>query len=502
MPNPKATSKATEVESAREGSPRKGRGLWWKVPVGLLLVVVLVAGLLLSQLSGILTWAANGQLPGLLGTECSIERVEIRLLQGKARLQSLRIGQPEGFGEDALLELDRFALAVDLGSLLARDPITVELLEVEGLRVHVIRDTNGVFNVQRLAPPPKAEAVGDATASGPSEGADASPVAVILRSLAIRDLAVTYDDGALVEEHLTSFTVSDLALSLKQLRLFTAESEPPSPLQLSLLLDQGEHPSAKLGLLASVGSIGSDVPEVNAQIKLTGFMLDTLGALVPTGVRTAVGGSGLDMKIRLALTAAAVDLQGRAQTDQEHGYPVGIHGSLTSPDVNLGPIAAALAMRFGGSAVNLTKNLAGAATDLGKGATEGVAEISKGATKAVSLIGGGLLHTSKGVLTGHLDEAAEGLKEASVGSLDEVAEGAKGTAHKVSESAKDSVESSTGENRNEAWLAAIESRHAADMETAREALQAMAWPPVIDLEVPTADSMDGSDSKAEPEAQN
>ena len=115
-------------EPAGTGNGKKKkccRGWWWKLPLTLLLVLVVLLVVVYLRLGPIATSVANSQLPKILNTDASVERIDVKLLDGFAEIYGLRIQQPEGFGDGALVELDRVMAKIDLGSLGGEDLITI-----------------------------------------------------------------------------------------------------------------------------------------------------------------------------------------------------------------------------------------------------------------------------------------------------------------------------------------------------------------------------------------
>ena len=182
-------------------SPKhRRRGLWWKIPVTLLLLLVIILAVVWFRLSPIATHVANRMLPDLLGTEASVERIELKPAHGLAVIHGLRIGQPEGFGDGQVIELARVLAEIDMGSLGSEEGILVRVVEVQGLTASIAKDGEGVLNLLRLGPPPPAEGVA-AAADGSSAGekpGDAEGTAPFpglrIERVAITDVAVSYRD--------------------------------------------------------------------------------------------------------------------------------------------------------------------------------------------------------------------------------------------------------------------------------------------------------------------
>ena len=418
-----------------------------------------------------------------------------RLGSGTVTLEDIHVAQPAGFGDDALLDLRRIHL--DIGSEpFVNSLVRLERLGIEGLRAHISRDTNSVMNVARLGGgrPPEAPAEQEEDAAAATNavevvaetvqepateeaGGETSPVGLYLGELALEDFAVTYSDAALAEEPM-DLVVSNLTLNVKDLMVFM--KEPPvdsSSIELNAALGQGDYPAALLTLLARVGPIGAGIPEVNAQAKLSGFMLDTAGTLIPPGVRQAAGMNGGGVVLSLAMDEEFIDLQGTVATDAGHAYPIMVKGPLKKPEVNLGPIALAVAGRFTGGVANLATGTTGAAMDVADGVSDGAMDLAKGAGGVAGKVGSGLFKSVKAVATLNLDEVEDGLKEATVDAAKEAGDSIQQAGDNVVETAKDGMSNVSGGKATMEWLEGVPKRHAADVEAARAALKEMPFPP-------------------------
>lgn len=432
--------------------------------------------------------------------------VAVRLGQGSVTLEDVKIAQPSGFGDDPLLHLPSAQL--DIGSEPFVDNLVrLERLELSGLRAHIVRDTNSVMNVARLGGGPypepevstdaaeeegktEADAAAEAEAAVDEEAGEAEagdPVGFVLGQLVLSDFGITYSDAALAEQ-LIAFSVADMDrtdsrfvdqgltnefLSVENLMVFgKQDGAEAAEIELNFSLNQ----EALLTLLARVGPVGAGVPDVNAEAKLSGFMLGSVGPLVPPGVRETVGANGLDLKLDLALTAETIDLTGTAITDKGHDYPVHVAGPLKKPTIELG-IFSAVAGRLTGGALNLAGGTAGAALDVAEGVGGGAVDLAKGAGSTVGKVGGGLLGAVKAAATLDVGELKDEMKEATVGAVQEAGDAVQEAGGTVVDTAKDGMGSVKGDKKTMKWLEGVPARHAEDVAAARAALEAKDFPP-------------------------
>lgn len=101
------------------------------VAVLVILLALVGVGLLLS-LNPIILKAVNGTAPAALGVPVTLGNADIALLQGRASLQNLHVGNPEGFKTDGLLDLGSISIRIDNSTLLS-DTIVIQEILIDGL---------------------------------------------------------------------------------------------------------------------------------------------------------------------------------------------------------------------------------------------------------------------------------------------------------------------------------------------------------------------------------
>ncbi|MGE9290012.1 MAG: AsmA family protein [Puniceicoccales bacterium] len=122
-----------------------------KFLLGLVALFIVVVFLFLTfGLSPTAKWAANSQLPELLGTKTTIEEVRIDLWTGDVEIVGARVSNPlPDAKEPYLFSLDRLYIDIDVTSLL-EDTIVIREITIESPEVHTARDKNGKFSFEDL----------------------------------------------------------------------------------------------------------------------------------------------------------------------------------------------------------------------------------------------------------------------------------------------------------------------------------------------------------------
>ena len=149
---PAETAPAPDAESSENPTKPTNRK-WLHVTLRILAwtVAVLVALLILALIFRdiLIKGAVTGIGSWLTGTNITLEKFETSLVEGDVRIVNLKIANPNGYEKPYLLELGSFYLNLDMPTLLA-DPLVIEEIEVNGLRVVGEFRKGGKFNAVEL----------------------------------------------------------------------------------------------------------------------------------------------------------------------------------------------------------------------------------------------------------------------------------------------------------------------------------------------------------------
>ena len=400
-------------------------------------------------------------------------------------VREVAVDQPEGFGPSPLLQMESFTAAtsdVDMGSSI----LPVDRLSVEKLSASVERNAAGETNLQKLKAAllddPKAENDSEAPSKPGKAGAQPAKGLPSIRfeKIQVSDGSLTYRDQAVSEEGVT-LPLHNMSLSATGLNLFGKnEAAEPASVSAAFQLDQpGQLPAAYFGAEADVGPIGN-VPPVNAQIRLAGFKLDTLGSLVPPATRTAIGATGLDASVAMAMDPRAIDLFAAIETDHGVEYEaLRVHGPLGKPEIVLADILSGAFDRISDGLLNLGAGTLGAGVTIAKGGVSVLGDVGEGGWALGKNLAVSTFGIAKGVVTLDLGEVGEGLKGATKESLNITAGSIKKAGTDAGQGLEGSVSDLKGDKRVSAWDDQIPARYEAYMQQAREALSKMPYPPAI-----------------------
>ncbi len=442
-----------------------------KVLGTILLVLVVLVVVLLMVLPNVIVKVVNSKAGDFVNAEVSLTDIDLNLLRGYVEIEGLRVGQPEGFEGDDLLTLAHAHVKVDVGSLM-KSPIVISDVRVDGLTAHIIKDANGVMNIEKLVknPPPPKEEAEDAPAG--------EPIAVALEKLVVNDVDVRYRDASLGDGTLV-VGVDDLLLMVSDI-LFdpAAPVEPvmPGRVTLTTRIHQGGAPDAHLGAIVRLGVLGTNIPAVNAGVRLSGIEIKGYGAVLPTGMGTSIaavlGGSCLDVEADVSMTDAMRDIEAvlvnkdaRLKLPVESGF-----GNI------MGDLKKLLAARLAGQATAMAGNVGSAGVAVAGTAVKSAGAVAKGAGKMVGKMGGGLFKVVKGAATGDLKGIGQGLKDTTVGSVSEAVNTVTDTAMTAAKGVGKAASKGIGKDSADKWRDTARTRWEQNWAITVEAVDNMPYP--------------------------
>ncbi len=453
----------------------KSRGWLWKIPLGIVVLLLIVLTVAILSVNTIAHNQINGAMNDFLTEGGSLKAIDIGLLAGRVELNGLTVNPPKDHGTDPLLSMGNLVLDVVPTSLLS-DVIVVEEVTLNGMSINLVRDKQGRLGLDKLV---KAE---KPAAEKPDAAAKEKTLPIVqVNKIRLEDGSITVRDSALTGEPMV-FPLTRILLAVDRLRLFDEnKAADPSAVSVSFQLKQpGKLPAAHFGTVARMGPVGRGIPPVNAQVRLIGLKLKTLGTLLPPATRTAIGGDGLDSGMALALNDGRISLDALALTDRNVRYDtIHVRGTLDAPVVEIAPVLAGV-FRVKDGVLNLGKSGLGAGISIAESSVDVAKEVGSGTLKVGKKLLGGLFDTTKGLATLDKKKVKKGLVGSTVGTIDLSLDTVGGAGSAAGSGLGQSASKLTGAAAVQAWDKDIPARYQTAMQRAQDALEIMPYPPVID----------------------
>ena len=167
------------------------QGRWWKVLMGALMIVLIGLAVAIQQLSAIALSQINRALNRYFAAGVSLDRVQIRLIEGQIRFTGLTFHAPQGFGKAPLFNLDRLDADLNVLGLLSGELI-IEGIVLSGGTLLLARNKTGLFSFKKLIVNEK-RIVADASADANTTRWTATPT-IRMRSIRVDNLTIRLMD--------------------------------------------------------------------------------------------------------------------------------------------------------------------------------------------------------------------------------------------------------------------------------------------------------------------
>ena len=402
-------------------------------------------------------------------------------------LTGIAVDQPPGFDTRKLFSLERFKVVSHIPDSPSKELLIKQVL-IEGLSSYITMRSDGVTNIGAL----NEALLGSRNQAGPDKGdapvlEEAVPRENILPTILFEQISldggpVTYRDEVFAGEPLEA-SLSNIQMEVNNLRFFSdmANADPASA-SLSFEFDQpGNLPTAYFGTLANVGPVGNGAPMVNGQARLVGLKLDTLGSLVPPATRKALGATGIDAGVALALDGVSINLKAGVLTDRDITYEgLSVQGPIDAPVFSPGPLLTSVLSRVSDGLVNLGKSGLKSSADIAEGVVGASKELGSGAAKVVKNLGESLFGAVAGTIMLDKKRVKDGISGTTKGTVDLTTDSVKGSGKAAGGSLKSSASELKGEERVRAWEQEIPTRYQTSMQHAQTVLAEMPYPPVTE----------------------
>ncbi|MFA6569279.1 MAG: AsmA family protein [Victivallales bacterium] len=433
------------------------------------LTLIVVTGISVRiALPTVLVAIANKQLSKYLASPAKLKTVHLGLLDGRVTVQGLTVRQPDGFGDDLLLDLPEAKVKLSVRSLFS-SPLTVDEVMVKDLTVHLIRDKDGKVNVTCLLRPLKGK---------PATTVSQKPIYV--RKITAKNLTIQYTDFALSKEPL-DIKINQFGAVITDVYLYpdrSHEQSLPGRAEATARIVQPGFSDAPMGIIARFGYFYSDqsIPAVNAAIRLAGLELQTLHAVATQGAAPAIGGDIMDFNADVSMAPEVFNCTLAIVTPAGNSLSLTLGGTPRQPLVDKGSISGILGDRTGEAGLNALKNIADTGEELRRTAVSSVTVFGAGADKMLTGIATGLFRVATRVSEGKMSEAGANLRETTLESLSNTREMVGTTGASLSDGAMKTGVVAVGNDCAREWRADIQRRWTRNWEAACKSVQQKPFP--------------------------
>ena len=451
--------------------PAATRRCRWRALAWVALCLVVLAALAIGArlaLPALLTGAVQRQLVTTLAVPVQTGIIRLELLDGRATIQGLTVGQPDGFGSAPFLVLQEVTVRVSPWPFRGV-PQTIDEVVLTGLAIHLVRDQAGTLNAVCLLRP--VEKPGEAGLGRPLH----------IRRITIRDLALQYTDSALGEAPL-DLHFGQVEAVITDVHLAPAprgEAALPGRAELTAHLSQTGFAAAPLGLVARFGYLDPKrtPPPTLAALRLAGLELQPLDAFVSRGLPTAMGGDIADLSLDVALSPELLDCTVDLVTPASKALSLKVGGTPRQPLVEPGGWQALLGDRAGEAGLNILKDAGGSGADLGRTALSLGTDTGRGAGSTLAGILKGLFRSAANLSRGEVSAAGSSLRDTASSAVTGTADMLERAPAHLAAGARHVGSVFRGGDRDAAWRADIQRRWAENWAAARQSVAQRSFPP-------------------------
>lgn len=381
-----------------------------------ILAVVILLVVLLMAAPNLAVKMINSPAGDFINAEVSVVDIDLNLFRGYVAIEGLTVGQPKGFEGGPLLDLPHAHVKIAMGSLL-NPPLPISDVLVRDLRATIIKNADGVLNVETLAQTPR----GPQEEPPPQDRPTGGPPAVALEQLLIDNIKVRYVDASLGKGDPLAVGVSNLVLEATDVLFDVGAASDltlPGRVKLTSQIMQGQADDAYLGVIARLGVLNSNTPAVNAGVRIAGLEFKGLAYAWPgvaTGIAALLGDSGMDLETDIAMAPGVRQID-VVLVNKTVRLELPMRGGLDNITKDL---SALLTARLAGSVTGAAGNMGAAGVGVVDTTVQSAGSVVKGAGKVAGNVGGGLFNLVKGATKGDLKSVGQALQETTAGSVKE-----------------------------------------------------------------------------------
>lgn len=437
--------------------------------------LILIAAVLLSVfISPIALRIINSQMSRWLAVPATLEGIQISLPEGRVQLQQLMLGRAVQEEDGDALALGTADVAVNIRSLFG-DVIEIDHIRLADITLSLVRSKTGEFHFEQLIKTDTNTPAETPPAASTNASASRLP-RFFIREVRIEKVRIHYRDYSLGDEPL-DLLITNLMVQADKLSLFGPLGKPEmnGHVAMGCYVYQQHTDPAQLGLLASLDTITTHIPAVNALMDIVYLRLSTLKPLVPRGTERTIGGESLDMQVKASLSPDFLRVDGLLSTESMN-IPMRISGTPDRPDISQAGIFLGVLSRGFGGALNTVDHVAGAGLDAAGTVADTGWSVAKGAGRTAEHVGRGLFELIRGIVTLNPHAVAQGAKQATVDAGEQVVDTVVSAGTNLADGVESTADQISGAAAAKEWEAMSHGRWEEAREKAERELDAMPYP--------------------------
>lgn len=426
-----------------------------------LLIALVIFGLFGARL---LLPYVEKRVSSLLGLEINIERFGFSPFQEKLTLDGLVVGQPDGFGDEPLLVVDR-AVINGWSDLLSHQR-KFDNVRLDGTHIHLTTTEGGRNNLLSWI-----ESSQNKTA--PQDNAEGN--ALLVNRIEIHNLNIEHLDRSMGNPH--SLKVVDSQLTIDRFAWGEFKDVDSGLLVFSGELEQEGVTHAPLYTVCRFAFLGAGEPALRASLRGTGFLFNTFVPVIPPETGLILGGEGFDALAEISFAHSQIDVTASVVTSRGGDYTAQIEGSPEEPRVTMPRKLQSVTSRMSGELARILGSAFHGGAALLEGTVGTIGEVGKGTLGTAGTLLKGIGGTALGIVTLDSKKATTGLSDLTVGVGRELAGTIEGSADELGKAGGTTIKKIVDDPRTERWLLKTPERHQNSIKDLRTTVLAEPFPP-------------------------
>ena len=443
---------------------------------------LLIAGasFLLLLLVGILALRANAVrivtkvLEQQLKVPVQIGALDFSVIGDTCSVTGLRLGQPEGFGSEPMVSVDRIDITGWRG--LVFPDRHMQELRVSDITINTTTLADNRTNVSvwiESITEKGEEAIKPTTPKDPvqpfamkADRIDVNGIKFVRRdhSLGVPDFLLTVDQGQLEINDLIVGPYPDTSIG---------------SLEFHCAIMQPEVENARVMVASRFGPLATGVPVLQGAVRITGCLYETLVPVIPANTDKALGGEGFDLDVDFATSPGTILVTGAVTTSNRSAYPFRIQGAIDEPVFELPDVLASVATRMTGGAGRLLNSTLTSGKEVLVGAVGTATSLAKGAVHATGSLIKGAGQMATGLVSADSEKSKAGFDSMTTGSGGHLAGGVTGSVDAINQAGSRTTDALRTNPSFKKWVTESSARHEERTRDLMERLQRSPFPPQI-----------------------
>lgn len=439
------------------------------IPIAIVLAMILL-GILTLRFGSVRILSVV--LERQLHVPVQVGEFDLSVFGDSIAVRDLRLGQPEGFGSEAMVTVDKIDLVGWRNVLFSDRRLTA--LNASDLTINLTTLADGRSNLGTWI----RTFVGNKDAADTATPKKTDPFAILVDQISVHGIRIERRDESVGEKPFL-LTVDHGTLEIEDLVIGPYPSDATGSMTLHCEIDQPEAGNARITMASRFGPFANRDPSILGSVRVSGCLYWTFVPIIPANSDTLLGGEGFDVDVEFATAAGRILSSGFATTSNGSTYSFTVQGTTDEPVVELPEVLAGVVSRMAGGAGRLVNSTLGTGKEIIVGAVDTVASLGRGMLHATGSLVTGAGSIAAGVVTADGERSQSGFEEMTAETGGHLADAVTDSADAIGETGSRTSDALQNNPEFMKWVSESPQRHNDRTENLTAELERAPFPPVI-----------------------